>query len=85
MANQMVARIAIIGTLFGTFTFGYICGSVSTPRASAQLPQVPGALPGSLGAASQLGLSITDMEQHVSGLQKNLDTFKKIQSALTAK
>jgi hypothetical protein len=85
MANQMVARIAIIGTLFGTFTLGYICGSVSTPRASAQLPQVPGGLSGSLGAASQLGLSITDMEQHVSGLQKNLDTFKKIQSALTAK
>jgi hypothetical protein len=85
MANKIVARIAIIGTLFGTFTLGYICGSVSTPRASAQLPQVPGGLSGSLGAASQLGLSITDMEQHVSGLQKNLDTFKKIQSALTAK
>jgi hypothetical protein len=85
MANKIVARIAIIGTLFGIFTLGYICGSVSTPRASAQLPQVPGGLSGSLGAASQLGLSITDMEQHVSGLQKNLDTFKKIQSALTAK
>jgi hypothetical protein len=26
-----------------------------------------------------------DMEQHVSGLQKNLDTLKKIQSALTGK
>jgi len=25
------------------------------------------------------------MEQHVSGLQKNLDTLKKIQSALTGK
>jgi hypothetical protein len=82
MINKMIARIAIIGTLFGIFTLGYICGSVSTPRASAQLPQMPG---GSLGAASQLGLSITDMEQHVSGLQKNLDTLKKIQAALTVK
>jgi hypothetical protein len=25
------------------------------------------------------------MEQHVSGLQKNLDSLKKIQSALTGK
>ena len=85
MANKMGARIAMIGMLFGTFTLGYVCGSVSTPRASAQLPQMPGGLSGSLGAASQLGLSITDMEQHVSGLQKNLDTLKKIQSALTGK
>jgi hypothetical protein len=85
MANKKVARIAMIGMLFGTFTLGYVCGSVSTPRASAQLPQVPGGLSGSLGAAGQLGSSITDMEQHVSGLQKNLDTLKKIQSALTGK
>ena len=85
MANKMVARIAMIGMLLGTFTLGYVCGSVSTPRASAQLPQMPGGLSGSLGAASQLGSSITDMEQHVSGLQKNLDTLKKIQSALTGK
>jgi len=85
MANKMGARIAMIGMLFGTFTLGYVCGSVSTPRASAQLPQMPGGLSGSLGAASQLGSSITDMEQHVSGLQKNLDTLKKIQSALTGK
>jgi hypothetical protein len=82
MRNKLVARIAMIGMLFGTFTLGYVCGSVSTPRASAQLP---GGLGGSLGAAGQLGSSITDMEQHVSGLQKNLDTLKKIQSALTGK
>jgi hypothetical protein len=81
----MVARIAMIGTLFATFALGFVCGSVSTPRASAQLPQIPGGLSGSLGAATELGSSITDMEQHVSGLQKNLDTLKKIQSALTGK
>jgi hypothetical protein len=82
MTNKLVARIAMIGMLFGTFTLGYVCGSVSTPRASAQLP---GGLGGSLGAAGQLGSSITDMEKHVSGLQTNLDTLKKIQSALTGK
>jgi hypothetical protein len=59
------------------------------PHASAQLPS--GILDkatqggGPLAAAGQLGSSITDMEQHVTGLQKNLDTLKKIQSALTGK
>jgi hypothetical protein len=75
----------MIGMLFGTFTLGYVCGSVSTPRASAQLPQMPGGLSGTLGAAGQLGSSITEMEQHVSGLQKNLDALKKIQSTLMGK
>jgi hypothetical protein len=89
MADKTVARIAMIGMLFGTFTLGYVCGSVSTPRASAQLPQIPGGLSGQsggpLGAVVQLGSSITEMEQHVSGLQKNLDALKKIQSALGGK
>ena len=86
MAHKIAARTVVIGMLLGTFALGFVCGSVSTPRASAQLPQLPGGLPGQgggpLGAAVQLGSSITEMEQHVSGLQKNLDTLKKIQSAL---
>jgi hypothetical protein len=66
---------------------------VSLPPAGAQLPaQVPGGLldkagqgGGPLAAAGQLGSSIKEMEQHVSGLQKNLATLKKVQSALTGK
>jgi len=88
MANKKVARLGMIGMLLGAFTLGYVCASVSTPRVSAQLPQIPGTLPGQervFGAAKQLGSSITDMEQHVSGLQKNLDALKKIESALTGK
>jgi hypothetical protein len=46
---------------------------------------MPGGLSGTLGAAGQLGSSITEMEQHVSGLQKNLDSLKKIQSTLMGK
>jgi hypothetical protein len=84
MANTLVARMMVIGMLLVAFTVGYVCGSVGTPRASAQLPQIPG-MSNPLAAAGQLGSSITDMEQHVSGLQKNLDTLKKIQSALTGK
>ena len=80
-------RLALIAMLFVVFMLGYVCGSVLTPRASAQLPQIPGGLlsGGALGAATQLGSSITEMEQHVSGLQKNLDTLKKIQSVLGGK
>ncbi len=89
MVKKAVARITTIGMLFGAFVLGYASGSVSTPRASAQLPQIPGGLSapsgGPLGAAVQLGSSISEMEQHVSGLQKNLDTLKKIQSALGGK
>ena len=86
MANKRIVRIAMTGMLFGAFTLGYVCGSVSQPpHASAQLPG--GILQGGgpLAAAGQLGSSITEMEQHVTGLQKNLDTLKKIQSALTGK
>jgi hypothetical protein len=90
MTNKAIARVAMIGVLLGVFTLGYVCGTVSTPRASAQLPGgLPGGLSGQsggpVGAAVQLGSSITEMEQHVSGLQKNLDTLKQIQSALTGK
>jgi len=81
-------RCAIIAMLCGAFTLGYVCGSIGTPRASAQVPKLPGGLSGqggALGAAVQLGSSITEMEQHVSGLQKNLDTLRKIQSVLGGK
>ena len=90
MANKMIARMAMTGMFFAIFTLGYVCGSVSQPPASAQLPgggllDKAGKLGDPLAAAGQLGSSITEMEQHVSGLQKNLDTLKKIQSALTGK
>jgi hypothetical protein len=89
MANKRIARLAMAGMLAAAFTVGYVCGSVSLPPAGAQLPQLPGGLTGQgggpLAAAGQLGSSITEMEQHVSGLQKNLDTLKKVQSALTGK
>ena len=89
MANKMIARISMAGMLFAAFTLGYVCGSVSPPQASAQLPggllEKAGQGGGSLAAAGQLGSSITEMEQHVSGLQKNLDILKKVQSTLTGK
>jgi hypothetical protein len=90
MANKRITRIAMAGMLVAAaFTLGYVCGSVSLPPAGAQLPggllDKAGQGSGPLAAAAQLGSSITEMEQHVNGLQKNLDTLKKIQSALTGK
>jgi hypothetical protein len=37
---------------------------------------------GTLGSAAQLATSVTEMQEHVTGLQKNIDTLKKVQSAL---
>jgi len=40
---------------------------------------------GAVGNLSQLGSSIVEMQEHVNGLQKNIDTLKKFQSSLTGK
>ncbi len=86
MAKKTRTRTAMIAMLLVAFVLGYAAGSLTTPNAAAQLPQLPGGISGQsggpLGAAVQLGSSITEMEQHVSGLQKNLDTLKKVQSLL---
>src|SRR5439155_26823287 len=89
MAKRMRARAAMIGIVLSAFTIGYVCGSVNQRRADAQglgtILEQAGKAGGPLGAASQLGSSILEMQDHVSGLQKNLDMLKKVQSALTGK
>ena len=37
---------------------------------------------GTLGSVAKLGSTISDLEKHVSGLQKNIDTLKSVKSAL---
>jgi len=34
---------------------------------------------------AQFGNSLVEMQDHITGLQKNLDTFKKVQSSLGGK
>jgi len=58
---------------------GFLLGSVSQRHADAQLPGIG---QGALGSVTELGSSIVEMQQHVNGLQKNLDTLKKIQGVL---
>jgi len=74
------------------FAVGFLCGSVSQQRANAQLKELGGAMMqqagesgGLLGSSAQLASSLTEMQDHVSGLQKNMDTLKKVQSALGGK
>jgi hypothetical protein len=89
MPRKMMTRTAMIGMLLGAFIMGYVAGSVSQQRAAAQgvggLLEQAGKGGGALGAATKLGSSIADMQEHVAGLQKNLDTLKQVQSALTGK
>jgi hypothetical protein len=74
--------------LLAAFAVGYLCGSVS-PRANAQglggLLDQAGKAGGPLATASQLGSAVVEMQDHVNGLQKNIDTLKKVQSTLTGK
>jgi hypothetical protein len=88
MHKKLVARTLVMAVVFAAFATGYFCGSVSERSAHAQgiggvLEQA--AKGANLGAVSDLGSSIVDMEKNVSGLQKNLETLKKVQSLLTGK
>jgi len=80
-----------MGMLVGTFSLGFVCGSISQQRADAQVKELGGSLlkeaagSGALGSVGEMGTSIIEMQDHVSGLQKNIDTLKKVQAALTGK
>ena len=78
-----------VGMVTGIFAAGFFCGSVTQHNANAQLDQLGGEMMkkaaesgGPVGTAVQLGSAISDMEKNVSGLQKNLDTLKKVKAAL---
>lgn len=86
-------RRASLGTLIAAvFSLGYLLGTTQAP-AQAQLGEMGKKMGtdmleqaagsgGMLGQAAQLGTAITEMEQHVSGLQKNIDTLNTIKAAL---
>jgi len=92
MASTIWRRSAVAGVLMATFAAGYLCGSLGQPRADAQVKDLGGTLlkgaagaGGPLGSIGELGTSIVEMQDHVTGLQKNLDTLKKVQASLTGK
>jgi hypothetical protein len=91
MARRTLGRGLLVSLLMGTFAVGFLCGSLSQPPANAQVKDLGGTLmeqaagSGSLGSVGEMGTSLLEMQEHVSGLQKNIDTLKKVQSALTGK
>jgi hypothetical protein len=89
MARTIIRRAAMTGIILSVFALGFVCGSATQPRASAQglggLLDQGGKMGGPLGAASQLGTSIVEMQDHVNGLQKNIDALQKVKAALTGK
>lgn len=89
MVRKLISRATVVGILAAVFALGYLCGSVSQHRVDAQglgsVLEQAGKAGGPLGAAGQLGTSIVQMQDHVSGLQKNLDTLRQIQSVLGGK
>lgn len=79
MTQRVLRQSLLVGMCLGLFVVGFVCGSVSQRSANAQLPGIG---QGALGSVTELGSSVVEMQQHVNGLQKNLDTLKKIQGAL---
>jgi hypothetical protein len=78
--------------ILGVFALGFFLGTINQRHAEAQkMPGMGDVLDkagksgGSMGSVAQLGSSIVEMQDHVNGLQKNLDTLKKVQSALGGK
>jgi hypothetical protein len=75
----------------GMFFIGVVCGSLSQRYATAQVPgmgkggvgEAMKGVGGPVGSVAELGSSIVEMQDHVNGLQKNLETLKKVQSALS--
>jgi hypothetical protein len=85
MIKTIISRGLLTALLVGVFAIGYLLGSINQRQADAQiggLLEQAGKGGGALGSVTQLGSSIVEMQDHVNGLQKNLETLRKVQSAL---
>lgn len=89
MKKAIVGKGARIGGVVAIFAAGWLCGAVSQQSAEAQLGDLgksamdaAGGQGGALGAAAKLGTSISDIQTHLDGLQKNVDTLKQVKGLL---
>ncbi len=88
MTKKKLSRGLMTAVIVGVFGLGYVCGSMAQRQAEAQiggLLEKAGKAGGPVGSVAQFGSSIVEMQDHITGLQKNLDTFKNVQSSLTGK
>jgi hypothetical protein len=88
MSKIKFSRWLMTAIIVGVFGLGYVCGSMTQRQAEAQIGELlekAGKAGGPVGSVAQFGSSIVEMQDHINGLQKNLDTFKKVQASLTGK
>jgi hypothetical protein len=88
MTKTKFSRGLMTVIIVGVFGLGYVCGSMTQRQAEAQIGELlekAGKAGGPVGSIAQFGSSLVEMQDHITGLQKNLDTFKKVQSSLTGK
>ena len=88
MTKIKFSRGLMTAMIVGVFGLGYVCGSMSQRQAEAQIGDLlekAGKAGGPVGSVAQFGSSLVEMQDHITGLQKNLDTFKKVQASLTGK
>jgi hypothetical protein len=88
MTKKTLSRGVTTAVIVAVFGFGYLCGSMTQRHAEAQmggLLEQATKMGGPIGSIAEFGSSITEMQDHISGLQKNLDTFRKVQASLTGK
>lgn len=88
MKMKTLSRTVMTAIIVAVFGLGYVCGSMTQRQAEAQmggLLEQAGKMGGPMKSVAEFGSSITEMQEHISGLQKNLDTFKKVQASLTGK
>jgi hypothetical protein len=84
--SRRASRVALVGLVFGA---GWLVGSLSVQPADAQIGDLgkqalekAGEGGGAMGAAAKLGTNITEMQEHVSALQKNIDALNAIKASL---
>ena len=89
MSRKTILHGVRIAAVAGIFSIGFLCGSMTQHAANAQMGDLGGELlqkaagsGGTLGSVVQLGTTINEMDKHVSALQKNLDTLRKVQAML---
>lgn len=89
MARSGVRGLIRAGVAAAIFAAGILCGASLHRPVEAQMGdmmkkagEAAGEQGGALGAAAKLATSITELQQHVGDLQKDVDGLKKIQTAL---
>ena len=88
MKSRSTLQLARVAAILAIFAGGFVCGSMHEQQAEAQLSDAlkqagsAAVAGGALGPVGEMGTTLVDMEQHVTALQKNLDTLKKVKTAL---